>query len=306
MSVKLMGWRRVLPIFYALLSVLLVLWFFWQIGPQFASNLKKLIGSISASPTLEAWIEDVKKNYQFYVFLFSMFVISMGLTRWLGKRLWHQAQISRRKELKLPVASLFSSDTASFSYLSLFQGGLIGLGLVSWHLLFLFASGVPDDEDVLQWLPLAMVAPIGALAGYSIPLLLMPIFSRKYFGTVARSPTLIISSTFVIGIVGSSFFVGPHYLGKENGALPVLIIMAVIVCLSWSYAYGVDEGLKAADPESTYPLVTVEVIQGTGFDEAWLYERTDSDYRIVTKSGSNHIIPASNVKQIKGLAEIVQ
>jgi hypothetical protein len=43
-----------------------------------------------------------------------------------------------------------------------------------------------------------------------------------------------------------------------------------------------------------------------GFDEAWLYERTDSDYRIVTKSGSNHIIPASNVKQIEGLAEIVQ
>jgi hypothetical protein len=52
--------------------------------------------------------------------------------------------------------------------------------------------------------------------------------------------------------------------------------------------------------------LAVEVIQGTGFDEAWLYERTDSDYRIVTKSGSNHIIPASNVKQIKGLAEIVQ
>ena len=202
MSVKLTGWRRVLPIFYTLLLVVLALWSFWQIGPQFVSNLGKLIGPISAS----AWIEDVKKNYQFYVFLFSMFVISMGLTRWLGKRLWHQEQISRRKELKLPVASLFSSDTASFSYLSLFQGGLIGLGLVSWHLLFLFASGVPDDEDVLQWLPLAMVAPIGALAGYSIPLLLMPIFSRKYFGTVASSPILIISSTFIIGIVGSSFF----------------------------------------------------------------------------------------------------
>ena len=97
MSVKLTGWRRVLPIFYTLLLVLLALWSFWQIGPQFVSNLGKLIDSISASPKLEAWIEDVKKNYQFYVFLFSMFVISMGLTRWLGKRLWYQAQISRRK-----------------------------------------------------------------------------------------------------------------------------------------------------------------------------------------------------------------
>ena len=80
----------------------------------------------------------------------------------------------------------------------------------------------------------------------------------------------------------------------------------MIVSLCYSYAYGVSEGLKAADPGSTYPLVSIEVIQGTGFDEAWLYERTDSDYRIVTKSGSNQIIPDSNVKQIKGLAEIVQ
>jgi len=63
----------------------------------------------------------------------------------------------------------------------------------------------------------------------------------------------------------------------------------------------VSEGFKAADPESTYPLVSVKVIEGTDFEEAWLYERTDSDYRIVTKSGSNHIIPASSVKEIKGL-----
>ena len=222
-----------------------------------------------------------------------------------GKRLWHQAQISRRKELKLPVASLFSSDTTSFSYLSLFQGGLIGLVLVSWHSLFLLASP-SHEEDVFE------VASIGnGRSNWRAGGLFHTAFAdaylfTKYFGTVASSPILIISSTFIIGIVGSSFFVGPHYLGKENGALPVLIIMAVIVCLSWSYAYGVGEGLKAADPESTYPLVTVEVIQGTGFDEAWLYERTDSDYRIVTKSGSNHIIPASNVKQIEGLAEIVQ
>jgi len=48
----------------------------------------------------------------------------------------------------------------------------------------------------------------------------------------------------------------------------------------------VSEGLKAADPASNYPLVSIELIQGTGFDEAWLYERTDSDYRIVTKSSS--------------------
>jgi hypothetical protein len=79
MSVKLTGWRRVLPIFYALLLVLLVLWSFWQIGPQFVSNLGKLIDSISASPKLEAWIEDVKKNYQFYVFCFLCLSFSWDL-----------------------------------------------------------------------------------------------------------------------------------------------------------------------------------------------------------------------------------
>ena len=62
-----------------------------------------------------------------------------------------------------------------------------------------------------------------------------------------------------------------------------------------------SEGLKAADPEQNYPLVSLEVIQGTNFDQAWLYERTDSDYRLVTKCGSNHIIAAANVKNIKAL-----
>jgi hypothetical protein len=88
---------------------------------------------------------------------------------------------------------------------------------------------------------------------------------------------------------------------ENNVALLVQIILTVIVSLCYSYSCGVSEGFKTADPESTYPLVSVKVIEGTDFEEAWLYERTDSDYRIVTKSGSNHIIPASSVKEINGL-----
>ena len=90
-------------------------------------------------------------------------------------------------------------------------------------------------------------------------------------------------------------------LGDENVGFTGPIILTVIVSLCYSYSRGVSEGVKAADPESTYPVVSVKVIEGTDFEEAWLYERTDSDYRIVTKSGANHIIPASNVKEIKGL-----
>jgi hypothetical protein len=301
MSVKRRGWQRVSTLVVAPLIVLAVLWSFWQMGPQFVSNLGKLIDSISTSPKLGSWIEDVKKNYQFYVFLFSMFVLFMGLTRWLGKWLWYQEQISRRKELKLPVPSLFSSNTTSFSYLSLFQGGLIGLAVGSWYFLFAFVVSSDADEDVLSAPALAMIFPIVMLGISSIQFFLQNILSRQYFGTLISSSALIMSSISLTGIVVISVFVEFLFLANKNVALPVQIIIAVIVCLCWSYAYGVSEGLKAADPEPTYPLVSIEVIQGTGFDEAWLYERTDSDYRIVTKSGSNHIIPASNVKQINRL-----
>ena len=84
--------------------------------------------------------------------------------------------------------------------------------------------------------------------------------------------------------------------------MTVILILAMVI-LSWgrSYALGMSVGLKAANPEQTYPLVSLEVIQGTSFDQAWLYERTDSHYRLVTSSGSNHIIPAANVKAIRGL-----
>ena len=222
MSVKLTGWRRVLPIFYALLLVLLVLWSFWQIGPQFVSNLGKLIDSISASPKLEAWIEDVKKNYQFYVFLFSMFVIFMGLTRWLGKRLWYQKTISRRKKLDFPVASLFSSDSSSFSYSSLFQGGLIGVALVAWYFMSVLFVSPGADEDVLQRLPVAMLIPIVTLASSSVSFFLGNIFSRQNRQTLTNSPLLIMSSTVLIGILVSSLPVETAVLSDEkNVALTV-------------------------------------------------------------------------------------
>jgi hypothetical protein len=304
MSGNLTGWQRVRPVFYALLFVLFLLWLFWNIGPEFVSNVGKLIDTITASPKLESWIEDIKKNYQFFVFLFSMFVICMGLTRWLGKRLWYQETISRRKESKLPVALLFSSDPSSFSYSSLFEGGLIGLAAVSWfYLSVAFTSSPSADEDVWQRLPLAMLIPIVTLASSSVSIFLGNIIPRQNRQTLTNSPLLIMSSTVLIGILVSSLPVEIAVLSdeKKNVALLLQIILTVIVSLCYSYAHGVSEGLKAANPESTYPLVGIEVIQGTGFDEAWLYERTDSDYRIVTKSGSNHIIPASNVKQIKGL-----
>ena len=79
------------------------------------------------------------------------------------------------------------------------------------------------------------------------------------------------------------------------------VLILAFMSLSLSYTLGSTAGIKAADPSLTYPLVSVEVIHGTMIDQAWLYERTDSDYRLVTQSGANLIIPATNVKEINAL-----
>jgi hypothetical protein len=303
MSVKAKGWKRVRLTLFWLLGFLALLGFFWDTVPKTVSNVGKLVETIATSP--RETVEDIKKNYQFFVFLFSMFVICMGMTRWAGKRLWYDQKISRRKELKLPVASLFSpgsSASSSFTYWSLFQGGFIGLGLVSWLLLY-GLIGADKDQDVLQGFAKGLESAIVMLCSLSLVQFLdgEGIWSRQHFTMVINSPVLIIVSAFLIVIIVISGFVGVILALQTSSSLLVQILLVVILSLCFSYIYGLREGLKAADPEPTYPLVTVDVIQGTGFDEAWLYERTDSDYRLVTKSGSNHIIPASNVKQITGL-----
>src|SRR5450631_619224 len=84
--------------------------------------------------TMPVWlqpsIEHFVKNYLFYVWVFSMFVICAGIARWYGKRQWYEREKVRRKELGLPIASLLSvggSSEQSFTYSSLFQGGLLGV-----------------------------------------------------------------------------------------------------------------------------------------------------------------------------------
>jgi hypothetical protein len=105
--------------------------------------------------TMPAWlqpsIEHLVKNYLFYVWVFSMFVICAGIARWYGKRQWYEREKLRRKELGLPIASLLSvggSSEQSFTYSSLFQGGLLGVR----HVVGVLAYSVPfktvRDDDL--------------------------------------------------------------------------------------------------------------------------------------------------------------
>jgi hypothetical protein len=45
----------------------------------------------------------------------------------------------------------------------------------------------------------------------------------------------------------------------------------------------------------------VRVLRGDDFKGVWLYEQTRSDYHVLTKAGSNHIIPLSNVQEIEAV-----
>src|SRR5262249_13862933 len=76
-----------------------------------------------------------------------------------------------------------------------------------------------------------------------------------------------------------------------------------ILFLSVSYVMGMIEGLRTAYPALNYPLVILETRDGAILDRAWLYARTDSDYRLVTAMGSNAIVPATSVKEIRGPEE---
>src|SRR5215475_2832806 len=81
-------------------------------------------------------LDHIEKNYQFYIFLFSLLVLGMGLCRLYGRRTWSQWEKSRRKEARLPVASLISQDTAqSWRYSDLYESGLWGAGLMGLYAL---------------------------------------------------------------------------------------------------------------------------------------------------------------------------
>jgi hypothetical protein len=90
-------------------------------------------------------------------------------------------------------------------------------------------------------------------------------------------------------------------MDDDGQAIAVEMLCLIVLSLCLSYSIGMTEGLRSAVPDRAHPLVSLQVIQGTNLDEAWLYERTDSDYRLVTSDGSNHIVPAANVKEIKGI-----
>src|SRR5262249_1077612 len=116
---------------------------------------------------IQAIMEEIQKNYQFYVSIFTLFVVCMGISRWFGRGHWLQIEKSRRKTAGLPVTSLMSHDgntEQSWTYYGLFQGGLLGLYLVAGNMSYVAVMVINLGVDPLREnVGTVMAYPISAI-----------------------------------------------------------------------------------------------------------------------------------------------
>jgi hypothetical protein len=276
----------------------------WPFGIREATAHRSLLAGGLMTAEAKSWLDVFEKSYQFYVYLFTIFVICMGIARWRGRQVWRKRELARRESNGLPVAA-FSSGGAEqgFTYAGLFQGGLNGVSglaalllgaMVAWAVreaIAAYGPPVPRDfrDDVVMFmLVIIFMLAIGILAA---------IHSDRTRVAVRNSILLI--GIVVVSVVAAA---AAARLTTDKGVVIIIqfpIVAILSLCLS--YYTGMTDGISSADPASNYPLVSVELNQGASFGQAWLYERTDSDYRLVTKDGTNLIIPAVNVKKIRKL-----
>jgi len=253
-------------------------------------------------------LASIEGSYQFYTFLFTTFVIFMGTGSWLGQRIWHRYETERRRAAKQPVASFALSDgDKSFSHTSLFQGGLFGvfqLGVLLLYVVFMvgWTRGSRITEDYALD-PSATLKSVAVLMGY--PILMLALLVIAFLVVVRRTLSLGLPYPGFAGIaLAVAIGVVPFFWIRNGwGILALQAFSLTMLCFHFSYVYGMILGVRAANPTLS-SRVSVEVVHGNGLADAWLYEWTDSDYRLVTPDGSNHIIPATNVKEIREIKSV--
>lgn len=254
----------------------------------------------------KTWMEVIEESYQFYTYLFTIFVVCMGATRWYGKQIWRDREAMRRAASNQPTASLFSiggNSEQSFTYASLFRGGLAGLYSALVLLMYvvfmlIFAFGMAAYFEVPNFKTLAILPLVSILMFYPI---LMAAFVvglrffmlRKHNTFRHCGPVLAI---VVISLLASA--VAAEFVTDKGIVVAVQFASTAALALCMSFADGMNDGISAVDPDKSFPLVSLEIAHGGRLEPVWLYERTDSDYRVLTMEGENHIIPATSVRTI--------
>ncbi len=249
----------------------------------------------------KSWVELIEKSYQFYAYVFTLYVICMGFARWYGQAFWRKQEETRRKAAGLPVAACFSNAEQGFTYTGLFQAGLSIVWIAATQMAYvafmlaydkglaLFTptntrSDIWDRVSILMYFPIIMIT-FGALANFFA--------FRRRLGFLAWFLPMCVMAVCVAATVIAVWMTD----GKPT-LVAVQLVAVTVLSLCMSYSFGMADGFHRADPEANYSLVNFELHQGAGFDRVWLYERTDSDYRFVSETGVNHIIPAANVTKI--------
>ena len=253
------------------------------------------------------WMEAIEKSYQFYAYLFTLYVICMGALRWYGQTAWHKREQASRIEKGLPVANLFSGTESErgFSYSALFRGGLNGvvllaslLGYVVW--MHVFSALIEGPQSVMGTKFWELTSGLMSFPIIMAVLLVMTMgFQRR---DRLRLRDCIAPVGLVVIVLAGSVRASWVFADKQIVVMCELFAVFVISLLI-SYLMGANEGIDSADPAEICPLVSIELIDGKSFDCVWLYERTDSDYRFVTGNGSNRIVPAANVSIIVKVAD---
>jgi len=182
--------------------------------------------------------------------------------------------------------------------LRIISGGLLGLYLVAGNMSYVAVMVINLGVDPLREnVGTVMAYPISAM----LSAILLTINKTRLLRFMPKIFRTIVGITLIIGVPLVIFIATIQMKLLYSVALYTAII--IVLSFGLSYTIGMSEGLRSADPALNYPLVTLEMRDGGRLERAWLYERTDSDYRLVTENGANHVVPAANVKEITGPLE---
>ncbi len=234
--------------------------------------------------------------------LFVGYVILMGYAHRRGRLTWVSKENQRRSSQGRPTINLLSRNPmvdVPWKDPSLIQGGLTAIFaviiLLSYVVMGLLSEMLFSQKlvmgDLLDLLLFLMVWPV-SMGGFLIGVM---IWQHRHRNAIRSLWGLI-----VIALVGfiSSFAV-PFVFEPPETALIVEIALLVILSFLLSYLIGMNQGITEADIEKQFPLVEVLTTQNETISQVRLYEKTDTDYRLIGEDGVNHIIPSVNIREIR-------
>jgi len=194
----------------------------------------------------KTWMGAVEKSYQFYAYVFTLYVILMGVMRWYGQTTWYKREQARRAERELPVASLVSNaDTErGFSYSALFRGGLTGIrivaGLLGWvvamHIFSIFEDGLTSTSSDWFWTGISILMFFPITTGIvHVAMLVFPHKDHLRLLDYVRPTVIVVLS--LIGTVAAVWTIQDKQIVVICQLVAVFVI-SLLIFRAWRLVYG--------------------------------------------------------------------